>query len=303
MKIKQARCYRLHESFEKKSAHLEEKMNEFLFSPCSPASSTSMGWVPPIADEDGLSLKVENYFIFCLQIEEKILPASVIRQHLLEAIKQTEMSEHRKLGQKERDRLKDEIIYTLLPRAFSKLTKIYLYVDVKHNWLVINSSQTKRVESVLIALKKTFEMDCQPLIIPQLGKLLTYWLRDHQCPIPFSVENACVLQDPRNIARVIRCKTQNLFSRSILDLVQDGCEIKQVLLSWQDKMDFVLHDDMSLTSVTVKHDELSIVEDQSDSPRMKFFSDFMLYSSVVSPLLFDLVEACQVKEARQASAA
>ncbi|MGE3920585.1 MAG: recombination-associated protein RdgC, partial [Gammaproteobacteria bacterium] len=111
--------------------NLEEKLNAFAFSECLPSLPSTNGWVPPLEDEANplLTRTIDGNIIFSLQIEEKLLPATVIRQQLQEKINHIETMEARKVRQKEKLQLKDELTHTLLPRAFSKFTKIYAYID------------------------------------------------------------------------------------------------------------------------------------------------------------------------------
>lgn len=78
------------------------------------------------------------------------MPPIVVRQKLIKKIKQIEVSENRKVGQKEKYALQDEIRATLLPRAFSKLTKVYAYIDTKNHWLILGTANTKKAEQFYI---------------------------------------------------------------------------------------------------------------------------------------------------------
>mgnify|MGYP003574952026 FL=1 len=77
--------------------------------------------------------------MICLQVEEKILPAVVIRQELNRKLKKLKRRKNRKVYQKEKYSLKDEFIVTLLPKAFSRLTRVYLY-DIKNHLLVLGTT-------------------------------------------------------------------------------------------------------------------------------------------------------------------
>src|SRR3990167_1215410 len=116
---------------------LSEKVQALSFIPCFPSTPSSIGWVTPIdEDEAPLIRSINGYIMLCMQVEEKILPATVIRQELDVKIKKLETLDSRKIRSKEKLSLKDEVTTTLLPRAFSKLTKIYGYIDTKNHWLV-----------------------------------------------------------------------------------------------------------------------------------------------------------------------
>lgn len=67
--------------------------------------------------------------MLCGKKEEKVVPGSVVNEMLQERISEIEEREARKLPAKERNRLKDELIFELLPRAFSFSKKTYAYID------------------------------------------------------------------------------------------------------------------------------------------------------------------------------
>lgn len=273
---------------------LHEKLLPFSFSPCLPSMPSSVGWVGPVEEhamEDGpLFRAINGYFMLCLQIEEKILPATVIRQTLDETIKQLETSQDRKLRQKEKFTLKDEVIMTLLPRAFSRLNRVYAYVDTKNHWLVLGTSHVKKTEQFLTLFKKTFNQDAHVIDIKKISKIMTNWLKNQDYSTNFSVEKACVLQDQEEENRVIRCKQQDLFSPPIQALLKDGCEVIQLALSWQDRVNFVLSQNLLLSSVVFQDEMIAAAKEmEPETKQQQFDADFWVMTETLSCLLNDLI--------------
>jgi len=132
--------------------NLAKQLEPFLFQPCLPSHASSLGWVPPLENDQGegpLVKTINHYMMICLQIEEKILPSTVIRQELAKKVKQIEIEENRKIRSKEKLNFKDEITFTLLPRAFSKFTKLYGYIDTQTQQLIIATTNAKKKPSTL----------------------------------------------------------------------------------------------------------------------------------------------------------
>ncbi|MDE9448641.1 recombination-associated protein RdgC, partial [Xenorhabdus bovienii] len=71
-----------------------------------------------------------NQILICARKEEKMLPSPVIKQELQSKITRLEGEQHRKLKKTEKDSLKDEVIHTLLPRAFSRFSQTYIWIDI-----------------------------------------------------------------------------------------------------------------------------------------------------------------------------
>lgn len=269
---------------------LVEKLEQLIFKPCLPSLPSSAGWATP-ADEEGAALirTINGCFMLCLQIEEKILPATVIRQALLDKIKELEAKEDRKVYKKEKLALKDEVVLTLLPRAFTKFTRIYGYLDTKNNWLVLGTSNQKKAEQFISILKKTINEEIHALDIERISHSLTQWLQHRNFPSSFNIEKSCVLQDPRQQTRVIRCQQQDLFASSIQALIKDGCEAKQLALSWQDRVSFVLADDFSLSSIKFQDALLSEAKDlEPETKQQQLDADFLIMTETFSRMLKEL---------------
>jgi recombination associated protein RdgC len=293
MWFKQAQLFQLTDSFRYTPITLVEKLDELAFEECLPSMPYGAGWVSPV-DEEGAPLvqSMNGYMMICLQIEEKILPPIVVRQELLKKIKQIENSENRKVGQKEKYALQDEIRTTLLPRAFSKLTRVYAYIDTKCHRLILGTANAKKTEQFLSAFKKTFGDQIDAFQIKKLSAIMTSWLKNQNHLSAFSIEKSCVLQDANHESRVIRCKEQDLFASSIQSLIKDGCEIKQLALNWQDRIDFVLLDDLSLQSIKFSDEIIEqIKEMEAGTKQQQFNADFLIMTETFNSLFKDLLDS------------
>lgn len=186
--------------------------------------------------------------------------------------------------------LKDEITMTLLPRAFSKHSKIYGYIDVKHNWLIIGTSNTKKCEQFISLFKKSITEEIKELEVKNISYTLTQWVKNPNFSTRFAIEKACLLQDPEQQLRTIRCRHQDLLSPSIQGLLKDGCEIKQVALSWQDRTEFVLHEDLSLQGIKFQDEIKQQAADMdAESEQQQFDVDFLIMGDTLSALMTDLL--------------
>jgi recombination associated protein RdgC len=271
---------------------LIEKLEALYFRSCLPSMPSSAGWVSPIDEPEELLVRqVKDYQMVCLQIEEKILPATVIKQAVDERVKEIKKTEERKLRQKEKLALKDDIILTLLPRAFTKLTRVYAYIDSKNKWLILGTTHAKKTESLLDIFQKTLDIELKPLEVNKLSPILTHWLQHRDYPSTLAIEKSCVLQDSQQQNRIIRCQQQDLFANSIQSLVKDGCEVKQLAFSWHDYVNFVLvTENFSLRNLQ-RNDEFQeqIEELGAETKQQQFDADFMMMAETMSRLLNELL--------------
>lgn len=291
MIFKQLQVFQLNTTFDCSRKNIEACLNKFAFRPCLPSLPFSAGWVSVLDEEDSPFIRsISNCIIFCVQFEEKILPESVVRKVLLDKIKEIEKTENRKVRQKEKWSLKDEIVMTLLPRAFSKFTKVYAYIDVTQRWLILCTTNEKKTEQFLTLFKKSMGDELKSFDLKKISSILTNWIKEKNYPDSFNVEKECVLQDPNQSNRVIRCKQQNLFSESIKGLIKDGCAVKQLGLSWQDQLHFVLHDDFSMHGIQM-HDEIleQVKSMEPETKQQQFDANFIIIEALFSALIKKLL--------------
>jgi recombination associated protein RdgC len=291
MLFKQVQIYQLTVPIHSSPTAIAEKLDSLIFKPCLPSMPTSTGWASPINEDDApLAIAINGCIMLCLQTQDKILPASVIRQELNELVKQREAAEARKIRHKEKLSLKDEVTITLLPRAFSKLNRLYAYVDTRNNWLVIGSANPKKAEQFISFFKKSISEQVRSFDLKKLAPVLTYWLKNQNYPKNLAIEKSCVLQDPEQQKRIIRCQQQDLFANPIQNLIKDGCEAKQLSLTWQDRVNFILSDDFSLTGIKFQDDLIAEAKDmEAETKLQRLAADFLIMSETFSLLLSDLL--------------
>lgn len=291
MLYKQARLFKLTKALNYSKEQWQEMLLPLAFRDCPPSMAQSVGWAAPVGDEEApLVQMINNCLTICLQIEEKILPAIVIRQELNKKIKALQARDDRKIYQKEKNNLKDELIMTLLPRAFSKISQVHAYIDSSNQFLVLSTTHEKRTEQFVSLLKKSIG-DC--FVAYDVGKIsptLTHWLQHQSYPSAFSIEKSCVLQDQNQVNRVIRCQQQDLFAASIQELLKDGCQVKQIAMDWQDHINFVLVNDFSLQSIRFKDELLAQANDmEAETAEQKFIADFFILTQTMSNLFVELL--------------
>ncbi len=280
---------------------LEQQLSNLAFQPCLPSLPSSYGWVSPLGQDHAPLVHVANgYMLLCMQIEEKILPATVVNQALQEKIKTIQTQQDRKVGKKEKYELKDEITQNLLPRAFSKFTQIYAYLDLKNAWLVIGSNVTAKCEKFLELFKRSQnDFIPQAVNVKRMGPILSHWLLHDNSPDALVIEKSCVLIDPKQQTRVIRCQEQDLYAAGILSLLKEGCEVFQLSLSWYDKISFTLVEDFSLKNIKYQDAVLGLAKDQyGESAAQRLDADFVIMTETLSGLLMLLSELFVKQEAQ-----
>lgn len=293
MWFKNIKVFNLPKDFNYTPENLAEQLQQFNFTPCTSAMPMSLGWVSPIElDEAPLVHAALGKSLICLQIEEKVLPASVIAQHAQDKIKEIQNLEDRKLSKREKASIKDQVYFSLIQQAFCRTSRIYAYFDLQKNWLIVNSTNAKKLELFVAHLKKT--LDSIELKIPETKKiprLMMHWLLSGGYPDIFTIEDNAVLEDYNNSSHVIRCRNQDLFAKEIQSIIKDGCVPIQISLNWQDRITFNLNQDFTLTSL--KYADVVIEtakEGEAETEAERFDADYCIMTETLHHFITDLMD-------------
>lgn len=292
MWYKYVSLFQLVESVSYAPEKLEKQLSELVFKPCSKLAPISMGWTSPIDKEDAPLVHAANGFmLFCLKIEEKILPPAVIHEQLHEKVKQIEAKQERRVSQREKAALKDEITFSLLPHAFTKSTKLFMHIDTKNQWLIIDTGTSSKIDYVLETLRKTSRhiKTVLPSVI-HLPTLMTHWLKTDNTPEAFVIEDACLLQDPNHEYTKVRCQHQDLFSKGVQSFVKTGYEVREMALTWRDQITFMIKDNFSLHQLHF-HDLITTQtkDIHTETQIEQFDADFAIMTAALTELLHDLL--------------
>lgn len=291
LSFKNAIIYRLSRGVD--LSKLAEQMQVFAFTPCGSNDMQKMGWVPPLPTGDALAHQVGDQIIVTVQREEKIIPSPVIKRELAAKIERMELEQHRKLKKTEKDSIKDEVLHTLLPRAFSKFQKTQLWIDTKSNLLIVDAASARKAEDALALLRKTLgSLPVVPLTMESPIELtLTEWVRNGAVPQGFGLRDEAELKAILGDGGILRSKKQDLISSEIAGHIEAGKLVTKLALEWQEKISFVLAGDGVLKKLKLSD---SVLEQNDDIDRedinQRFEADFVLITGELSALIKNLIE-------------
>ncbi|CRG49363.1 recombination-associated protein RdgC [Yersinia pseudotuberculosis] len=293
--FKNLMVYRLSREVSLSADEMEKQLSAFSFTPCGSQDMAKTGWVSPMGSHsDALTHTINGQIVICARKEEKILPSPVIKQELQDKIERLEGEQHRKLKKTEKDSLKDEVLHSLLPRAFSRFNQTFLWIDTVNDLIMVDAASAKRAEDTLALLRKSLgSLPVVPLTLENPIELtLTEWVRSKTLPAGFALMDEAELKAILEDGGVIRCKKQDLFSDEIAVHIEAGKLVTKLALDWQERIQLVLSDDGSLKRLkfadTLRDQNEDI--DREDFAQ-RFDADFILMTSELAALIKNLIEA------------
>ena len=280
--FKNAMIYRLTKSLDWSEKTLSDALENNQYHPCNQSEMSKFGWSTPLKGSELLYFTVGKQILLLAQKEEKILPAHVIKRELDARVEKLEQAENRKLKKVEKQTLKDDVVATLLPRAFSKYQQTAL-------WIYVDAASAKRAEEALALLRKSLgSLPVVPLTFANEPSLVMQeWVAKESIPQWLISLEEAELRDANN--GVIRCKQQALNSDEILSLVNSKY-VTKLALEWEEHLSFVLNEDCSLKrlkfaeQIREKNDDI-LKEDYAQ----RFDADFVLMTGILSKLTENLL--------------
>ena len=135
---------------------LETQLEACAFTPCGSQDISRFGWVKPLGKFGStLTHSAAGHILLCARKEEKMLPGSVVKEMLAEKVEAIEFEQGRALKKKEKEALKEEIMHTLLPRAFSRTSQTFAWINPADNLMVVDAGSAKKADDLLALLRKS----------------------------------------------------------------------------------------------------------------------------------------------------
>ena len=244
---------------------LDEALAEHRLRPCGPLEIGTRGFVPPIGRgaDAALTHRVQACTQFAVGAEDKMLPAAVVNDELQRKVQKIAQDDGRRVGGRERKRLKEDILTELLPRAFVRSSRLRGYVDTRNGWVVLDTSSRKAAESIITQIREALGSFPAVPLAPEEGPrvLMTDWLANGNLPAGLALGDECELGDPATASGSIwRGRRSDLDGEEVKEHLRNGKQVFKLGLVFDDRLSFVLGEDLvvrKLKFLDVVLDELS----------------------------------------------
>lgn len=293
MWFKNLQLYRFTKPFTLSAEDLAEQLMSRAFKPCGSQETSSFGWVPPIADGEDFIHAANGYMMLCGQRQERVLPAAVVNDHVAEQVKELQEKEGRPVGRKERKDLKEEALFDLLPKAFTRSQKQFAYIAPKEGLLIIDAASATKADFLQSFLRDT--LGTLP-VVPVVAKNIPQHVMTHAVQegslAGFELGHECELRSTLDEKTVIRCKHQDLGASEISSHIENGMFVSKLGLQWRDGIECVVDDKLMIKRLKFA-DAIQEKADQANAETQaeQFDVDFSIMTLELSAFISDLFAA------------
>lgn len=292
MWFRNLQIFRLASDWAYSSDALSAALHKGLFHGCSATDRMARGWVPPRGNEGELVFSVAHQQLIALGVEQKLLPASVVRQYAQAKLVEIEAAQGYKPGRKQVREVIDQLELELLPRAFVKRGLTYVWIDPVNRWLLVDASSSTRADEVMEHLKLSLDELPVTLVKTQLApaSAMTQWLAAGQAPGNFTIDRDCELRAVAEERAAVRYVRHNLDSEEVRSHIAGGKSATRLALTWNDRVSFVLTEQLQIKRLVFLDLLKEDAERQAENADDLFAANFTLMCGELAQLLGHLLE-------------
>ncbi|MEZ7847062.1 MAG: recombination-associated protein RdgC [Polaromonas sp.] len=279
----------------------EEALQATRFEPCGPTQPESNGWVAPRGNKSISMLEsIGGQIILKLCTERRPLPASAVKAAVDELIeKYKEETGQERVGSKIKKEFKEQVVFDLLPRAFTKRSTTLIWLDPVHHFLVVDTGSLSGADKVVTFLIEALSE--VPGSLPGLGvkpvltnmsaaASMSHWLSSREAPVGFTVDRDCELKTPDDQKSTVRYSRHTLEIDEVADHIAAGKVPTQLALTWSDRISFVLTETAQVKKLKLLDVVLDGVQEGGKDDD-GFDTDAAILTGELSAMLPDLLEA------------
>jgi len=250
MWFKNIHIYKIEDDFKLTAEQLHEALERRKARACGQMEPACEGWTKPLGHAGQMLVHESNgALMLCLRREDKVLPASLVREQVAERALQIEAESGRAVGRKEKSDIKDQVLQELLPRALVRASHTFACILPQQGWLIVDASSANKAEALIELLRKS--LGTLNVVLPATKEspesAMTRWImNDDALPQDFTTEDECELQAGEGAEGIVRCKYVDVSSTEVRAHAALGRRVKKLAMNWNERLSFVLHEDMSV---------------------------------------------------------
>lgn len=286
--------FRLPPDWKIPAIELESRLEGRPLVPCGHFDMTSRGWVP-VGPTARLLHTIGNHQLIALGVEQKLLPATVIRQVAADRAVEIAAEQGFPVGRKQMRDLKLRVAEELRARALVKRRVTHAWIDHDSGWLVVDAAGLARAEEVVETLRDTLgsfaATGLDTAKSPRVA--MGAWISAGEVGHHMGIDDDLELQAADGSRATIRHTRHAIDQAQVRQHLARGFGVTRLGLTWNGRVAFVLTEKLQVKRVEFLEMEPADDDDAAGDvdPQEQFDIDFTVMSGELSKLLGDLLEA------------
>lgn len=290
------------------------------FFPRMSSSASSIGWAPVMATltdayftdryttrkvvesaaEEAASIpqpvfvhQCDGHILLRLVRDQAVVPPAQLQQLLASKVEAIEHQQGWALKKKEKEAIKEDILATLLPHAYTKRTSTYLWYQPSSGLMAV-FAKGKAADDMLAMLRKTIgSLPALPIAVKNPPEVtMTTWLQEATIPAGFNIEDQAELRSAMQHGGIARFKQQDLMTDEVKNHLVNDKLVTKLSLNWGETVSFTLADDLSITGVKWADELMEKNDDINDEDSLaRLDADIALLAGEVSRFVPALIDA------------
>jgi recombination associated protein RdgC len=282
--------YRLPPGWSLSASQLEEKLGTRPLQACGALEMLTRGWVAP-SSSGRLVHTLNQHHLIALGVEQKLLPAAIVRQEALRRAKLKEDSQGFAVGKRQLRDLKLRVTEELRARALSRQRSTRAWIDPQGGWCVVDAASPGKAEELIETLRDTLGTFAVQFVHTQRSAhaSMSAWLMHGSAPGALALDQDLTLTTADGTKSTVRYTRHALDLREIRSHLDAGKYPAQLGLCWNDRVAFMLTEKLAIKRVQFLDLEPDARAPEQTAakadPLEKFDADFALMTGELTLLL------------------
>ena len=280
MNFKNIRAFRVEETPAPEMLH--QALKGGLFTECSKGMPYSAGFVPPLQNGELMGHTANGRTLICFQRQEKVIPPASLSELVQKKVAEIKHTESRSVRRKERQQIREEVLFSILPTALIKTTRTWAFFS--HGWLFIGEASMRKAEEVIIRLREALESAglSLRLSLPFPANSPRVVMTEFAATgAPLSIDIGTTFDLEGSSHEVIRCRNEGVDSTAVQEHIRSGFLISKMRMEYDERVEFTLTDDLSLRRISLTDGALEGVDEAEDA-EAEFHALFFVTSTEIA---------------------
>lgn len=221
-----------------------EDLQHYKFTPRQPHQMASIGFVPPLAENNELLHKEADFIFLRVRRQEAVIPSDEVNDRLALIEREFVETNGEGMPSKLRAEAKEDIISDMLPRAFNRSKFVSVYFDLNTLCVFVDTDSARFAEDVNALIRGAIgSLPVRPWSPSEEPDLLTSWADGDDSPyiLPPDVELGGSIKLQGSDGQRVTFKDSDLLGEDVQALIADGFEVTDLALYIHDRVTFTIN--------------------------------------------------------------